>query len=55
MFISRKIIYLQLQKTACSHIAKLLLSCIGGKQVGKHNWLQEYDTNKHIIGSITGT
>ena len=52
MFISDNIIYLQLQKTGCTHIAKLLSDSCGGKQIGKHNWLQEYTQDKHIIGSI---
>jgi hypothetical protein len=57
MFVSDKLIYIQLQKTGCTHIANLLSKCIGGKyilseHVGKHNWLQNYNINKLIIGSI---
>ena len=57
MFVSDKLIYIQLHKTACTHIASLLSNCIGGKiifgeYVGKHNWLQDYNTDRLIIGSI---
>lgn len=52
MFVSDKLIYLQMQKTACTHIASLLSKHIGGKQIGKHNWLEDFDTKKFICGSI---
>ena len=52
MYIGNKLIYLQLQKTGCTHIANLLSNVIPGKQVGKHNWLENYNTDKYIIGSI---
>lgn len=41
-----------MQKTGCTHIAKLLSETCGGRQIGKHNWLQNYNQNKQIIGSI---
>ena len=52
MFITSKIIYLELQKTACTHIGALLKDYADGKKQGKHNWLKEYDTKKMIVGSI---
>lgn len=52
MFVTDKIIYLQMHKTACTHIASLLSKHIGGKQIGKHNWLEDYQTQKLICGSI---
>jgi len=52
MFISEKLIFLQLQKAAGTHIARLLDKCIGGERIGKHNWLEDYDTGKYIIGSV---
>lgn len=52
MFITDKLIYLQMHKTACTHIASLLSKHIGGKQIGKHNWLENFDTKKLICGSI---
>jgi hypothetical protein len=52
MFITDKIIYIQMNKTACTHIAALLSKHIGGKQIGKHNWLENFNTKKFICGSI---
>lgn len=52
MFITDKLIYLQMQKTGCTHIASLLSKHVGGKQHGLHNWLESYDTNKFIVGSV---
>ena len=52
MFVTDRLIYLQMHKTGCTHIEYLLSKYIGGKKIGKHNWLQNYDTEKHIIGSI---
>jgi len=37
MFVTDNICYIQLQKTACTHIAKLLSRTVGGEQRGKHN------------------
>ena len=37
MFITDKLVYIQLQKTGCTHIAKLLQATVGGRQRGKHN------------------
>ena len=58
MFIADKLIYLQLPKTACTHISYLLSKSIGGIQFKKHNAIDEYnrheliDDNKLIVGSI---
>jgi hypothetical protein len=52
LFITSKLIYLELQKTACTHIAILLKRHVGGEKEGKHNWLTNYETEKKIIGSI---
>lgn len=52
MFVTDKIIYLQMHKTACTHVASLLSKHIGGKQIGKHNWLEDFQTDKFICGSI---
>lgn len=53
MFISSDLVYLQLQKTACTHISKILEKVVGGSQTPvKHNWLTSYDNEKIIIGSI---
>lgn len=53
MIDSEKIIYLQLEKTGCTHIARLLSESVGGKQVKKHNPLDDFQqTDKLIIGSV---
>jgi len=57
MFVSDKLIYIMLQKTGSNYIAKLLSQTVGGKQInsckiGKHGWLKNYDTEKHIVGSV---
>lgn len=52
MFVTDKIIYLQMHKTACTHIASLLSKYVGGLQLEKHSFLQDYKTKKFICGSI---
>jgi len=52
MFINDKIVFLELQKTGCSHIVKLLEEFIPGKQIGKHHLLRPQDAHKKIIGSV---
>ena len=58
MFISNKLVYIQLEKTACTHIASLLSKYIGGTQFKKHNTIDKYNQNKLlnsnqlIVGSI---
>jgi len=52
MVVLDKLVYLQLHKTACSHIARLLVGCLQGKQEGKHNRLSEIPPDKYILGSI---
>jgi len=52
MFINDNIIYLQMQKTGCTHITYLLSNIVGGREKDKHSWLTRYDYNKYIIGSI---
>lgn len=37
MFVSEELAYIQLQKTACSHIAALLQQLFDGEKIGKHN------------------
>lgn len=37
MFISDKFIYIQMQKTGCTHIAKLLAKIFDGEKLGTHN------------------
>jgi hypothetical protein len=52
MIVNEKLIYLMMQKTGCSHIAKLILQTVGGERIGTHNKLTDYNTGKYIIGSI---
>lgn len=52
MFISDKLIYLQLEKTACTHIASLLSQTINGTLYLKHNSLKNDVPSKVICGSI---
>jgi hypothetical protein len=55
MFISDRLIFLQLQKTGCTHIANLLTQYIPeGKMVGKHNPLSAdfQKGTRYIVGSI---
>lgn len=53
MFVSEKIVYLQLQKTGCTHIASLLKDIVGGEEIGKHNRLPpDYQGGKFVLGSV---
>lgn len=53
MFIAQNFIYLQLQKTACTHIAKIFDKATDGFQTpAKHNYLTGRVPEKLIIGSI---
>ena len=54
MFISDKIIFVELHKTASSHIRRILLELFEGESVGKHNQLttELIDQRKTILGSV---
>lgn len=52
MYDADKLIYLQLEKTGCTHISRLLSKCVSGKQIKKHNPLENYESSKLIVGSI---
>lgn len=52
MFISGNLIYIDLHKTGCSHIRRMLSATIGGNLVGKHNRVDSIDRRKFIVGSI---
>jgi hypothetical protein len=42
-----------MQKTACTHIAKLLSKTVGGAQIKpKHSWLTDHTSNKMVMGSM---
>ena len=53
MFETDRLIYLQMQKTGCSHVADLLDRCYGGEQTNKHAPLgQQLLTEKYVAGSV---
>lgn len=54
MFISDRIVFLELQKTGCTHIRELLQELVGGKLVGKHNQAGRslFSGRKSFLGSI---
>jgi hypothetical protein len=54
MFISDKIVFLELQKTGCTHIRNLLAELVGGKKVGKHNQAGHrlFSDGKIFLGSV---
>ena len=54
MFIADKLIYLELQKTGCTHLDSLFDACIQGEISGKHNRIPvDLDIkDKLIVGSI---
>ena len=54
MFISDKLVYIQLQKTGCTHIAKLLADLFKGKQIRKHGCATPDQIKEHdyFVSSI---
>jgi hypothetical protein len=54
MFITDKLVYVQLQKTGSTHIARLLERTVGGEQRGKHNPATQelLDSSRIIVSSI---
>ena len=54
MYISENLIFLELHKTGCTHIRKLLHDLVPGKACGKHNQLsrEQLSNGKKIIGSV---
>lgn len=54
MFISDKIVFLELQKTGCTHIRNLLEELVGGKLVGKHNQASRdlFTEGRVFLGSV---
>jgi hypothetical protein len=52
MLISDHLIFLQLQKTACTHIAAELKDRIGGRVIGKHQPLDKCPDGVVIAGSV---
>lgn len=54
MFVSEKLLYLELPKTACSQIRDLFEYLVGGQNVGKHNRPSKdlLNSGRAVIGSI---
>lgn len=52
MFINDRLVYLQLQKTACTHIAKVLHTLSPGQFRAKHSPLLEDPRERLVIGSV---
>lgn len=54
MFLSRNLVFVELHKTGCTHIGKLLAQFVGGYQIGKHNPapIELLGSGRKFIGSI---
>ncbi|GAB5381767.1 MAG: hypothetical protein Alis3KO_22570 [Aliiglaciecola sp.] len=54
MFISDSIVFVELHKTACTHIDKLLSEIVGGRLEGKHNkaYKELFSPKRHFLGSV---
>ena len=52
MFVCENLIYLQLQKTGCSQVTRLLEETVGGEQRRKHGRLDEPLSGRLLVGSI---
>lgn len=52
MFVSDRLVFLELQKTGGSHIRRLLEKYVEGRLVGKHNRVAKEYTDKYVVGSI---
>lgn len=52
MFVSDRLVFLQLQKSACTHIANLLEQRVQGRTVGKHEPLAEAPGDRLVACSV---
>lgn len=52
MFVSNKVVFVELHKTGGTHIGKWLQTLVGGEQVGKHNRIPPLLWDRFVIGSI---
>ena len=52
VFVSDKVVFLELHKTGGTHIGTWLDKLVGGEQVGKHNRLPSALRDRFILGSI---
>lgn len=52
MFVSEDLVFVELHKTACTHIGKWLSRLLPGEQIGKHNRVPESLRDRFVLGSI---
>jgi len=52
MYRNDKVIFLQLQKTECTHITRVPLEYVGGGEIKKHSQLIINPEDRTIFGSI---
>ena len=54
MFISNKLVYLELHKTGCSHIRRILSIALDGELAGKHNKATKdlFTERRVFVGSV---
>jgi hypothetical protein len=52
MFVTDRLVYLQLHKTGCTRIAALVERYVGGHQLEKHKPLEEDPGHRFILGSV---
>ena len=54
MFVSGNVVFIELHKTGCTHIGKLLSSLMEGRQIGKHNPAtpELFRDRRYFLGSI---
>lgn len=52
MYITDKLVFLELHKTGGTHIGRWLEQIVGGERKGKHNRLAPSLADRHIVGSI---
>lgn len=54
MFVSKKLVYLQMQKTGSTHVTKVLKDNLKGKTRERHEQLEDYDAfrDRPIISSV---
>lgn len=54
MFVANNFVYLQMQKTGCSHISSLMSKICEGKSLSKHSVVRpsDVDSDKKVISSI---
>ncbi len=52
MFVTEKLVFLELHKTGGTHIGRWLNELLGGEQIGKHNRLSANLADRFIVGSV---